>query len=499
MNHILHIAAKDLAALRPQALLLVLLQFTYSALNFTPEQPGMHSITANLGGMVLLLAHAYFISCLVHAEAIPGHRQYWLTRPISRRDLFIAKLLVAFAVIHIPLLVSDCIILAGHELSPVPYLPGLLWRQLLYLLTITVPLLAIAAATANLAQFAAAMVFVILAVVWLPYMLARPIMDANWGGFYWIKDQLMVTLAATAGALLLILLYAHRRVAASRIILVIATILIPTCQALAPFPLAFRLQRNLGSAPPADLHATFDPAAQQSFENTPRPRVYIQNALLVPFRFDRPLKGLDLFLDNVEGILRTASGATLRLHSFNPQPLDPTSPGHPLHLPIERSFLNLHRTESVSLDLTLYLTSFGRAHKYTMPVRGTGQPVGELGHCRTHTDPGMVFIVCSTPIQTPPRATVQLVHPVTGVRTIRDMRLGEFVDYSPLPAHRFTFLPVSNSFNYFSTMHLPGNNLIDKDFQHLLDSNAEFLLREPQSHFTVTLSVPPTPLKNFVR
>lgn len=499
MNHILHIAAKDLAALRPQALLLVLLQFTYSVLNFTPEQPGMHSISANLGGLVLLLAHAWFLSSAVHNEAIAGHRQYWLTRPIARRDLFAAKLLVALAVIHIPLLLSDCIILAGHESSPFPYLPGLLWRQLLYLLTVTLPLLAIAAATANLAQFAAAMLFVILAVLWLPNMLTRPFMDAYWGGYYWIKDQLLSMLAATTGALLLILLYGHRRVGASRVILAIATILIPTCYALTPFQLAFRLQRYLGSAPPAELHATFDAAAQQGFENIPRPRANIQNALLVPFHFDRPLTGLDLFLDHAEGTLRTTSGATLPVRSMSPHPLDSASPGHALHLPIERDFLSLHGTESVTLDLTLYLTSFRPAHKYTMPVRGAGAPIGELGHCRTRTDPGMVFIVCSTPLRTPPRATVQLVHPVTGVRTVRDMRLGEFVDYSPLPTHRFTFQPVSDSFNYFSTMHLPGNNLVEKDFQHLLDSNAEFLLRDPQSHFTVTLSVPPTPLKNFVR
>ncbi|MBS1829524.1 MAG: hypothetical protein JST93_29760 [Acidobacteria bacterium] len=499
MNHILHIAAKDLAALRAQALLLVLLQFTYSGLTFTPEQPGMHSIPANLGGLVLLLAHAWFISSAVHAEAIVGHRQYWLTRPIARRDLFAAKLLAALAVIHLPLLLSDCVILIGHQFSPFPYLPGLLWRQILYLLTVTLPLLAIAAATANLAQFAAAMLFATVTVLWLPNMLTSPFRDPNWGGFTWVKDEMMFTLAAAAGILLLFLLYGHRRVATSRVIIAIAPIFILTCYARAPFPLAFRLQRYLGSAPPAELHATFDAAAQQSFENSPRVRVYIQNALMIPFRFDRPLTGLDLYLDHAEGTLRTPSGATLNLRNVNPQPLDPESPGHALHLPIEREFLTQHRTESVTLDLTLYLTSFRPAHKYTMPVRGAGRPIGELGHCRTRTDPGMVFIACSTPIQTPPRATVYLVHPVTGVRTVRDMRLGEFVDYSPLPANRFTFQPISNSFNYFSTMHLAGDNLMNKDFQHLLDSNAEFLVRAPQSHFTVNLSVPPTPLKNFIR
>jgi len=109
----------------------------------------------------------------------------------------------------------------------------------------------------------------------------------------------------------------------------------------------------------------------------------------------------------------------------------------------------------------------------------------------------MVNLACYSP-RSGTRVTVQLIHPDTGLRTQRELRLNEAVNYTPLPADRFQFHPMNQVFTYFSAMLLPGEDLMKKNFQHLLESNAVFYVRDQQSHFTTRLSIPPTPLKEFM-
>ncbi|MBL8222801.1 MAG: hypothetical protein JNL62_26415, partial [Bryobacterales bacterium] len=219
--------------------------------------------------------------------------------------------------------------------------------------------------------------------------------------------------------------------------------------------------------------------------------------IAIPIRFDPPITAHDIYLDQALGVIRAAGGATANVHVLSAPQLDPTSPGHSIFLNLDRDFISRHRDESVTVDLTFYLTSFGPARQYSMPVASGRAHIPEVGRCAATPEAGMVNFICYSPCSGT-RITVQLVHPATGVRTQRELRLNEAVNYTPLPADRFQFHPMNHAFTYFSATGLPGEDLIKKSFQHLLESNAVFYVRDPQSHFTTKLSIPPTPLKEFM-
>jgi hypothetical protein len=53
---------------------------------------------------VWLLSAAYLVASVIHQEPLPGHQQYWLTRPYSRRQLVLAKALFLAAFTGLPVL-----------------------------------------------------------------------------------------------------------------------------------------------------------------------------------------------------------------------------------------------------------------------------------------------------------------------------------------------------------------------------------------------------------
>jgi hypothetical protein len=95
------------------------------------------AILAWAGGRVaesqlLLEAGAiYLITRVVHAEPIPGDRQFWLTRPYNRMSLAGAKLLFIAAFICAPICAAQLVMLLASGFPLLPAIPGLLWSQAL--------------------------------------------------------------------------------------------------------------------------------------------------------------------------------------------------------------------------------------------------------------------------------------------------------------------------------------------------------------------------------
>src|SRR5262245_52525141 len=86
--------------------------------------------------MLLLAAASYLIARLVHAEAIPGDRQFWITRPYRWGSLLAAKLLFMLAFVNLPILLAQWRIVAAGGFPFSSYIAGLLWSQVLLVLVI---------------------------------------------------------------------------------------------------------------------------------------------------------------------------------------------------------------------------------------------------------------------------------------------------------------------------------------------------------------------------
>jgi len=81
-------------------------------------------------GLPTLLAWWYLIAAVIHEEALPGNRQYWLTRPFSRRDLLAAKAIFILVFICLPDFCTEVAVLLLRGKSPLGYLPDILVSQL---------------------------------------------------------------------------------------------------------------------------------------------------------------------------------------------------------------------------------------------------------------------------------------------------------------------------------------------------------------------------------
>ena len=98
----------------------------------------------------------FLVARAFHAEALPGTRQFWLTRPYRRASLFLAKALFVLAYITLPLGLAMAASAAAHHLPTVPALWSILWAQVLILIVVVLPAAVLAALTSTLTQFVVA-------------------------------------------------------------------------------------------------------------------------------------------------------------------------------------------------------------------------------------------------------------------------------------------------------------------------------------------------------
>ncbi len=108
-----------------------------------------------LGGILKLLIPVSWwllIARVIHAEALVGDRQFWLTRPYEWKKLLGAKALFLVVFLYLPLLIAQCLLLFRAGFHPLSFIPGLLFNLLLITGILVLPLMAIASVTATFAR-----------------------------------------------------------------------------------------------------------------------------------------------------------------------------------------------------------------------------------------------------------------------------------------------------------------------------------------------------------
>jgi len=162
MHLILHHLKKDIRALR----LLLLLWFILLLVNSLLIRSGLDSsIISEQGIEVLSTAYVLLyvlqqilqivIVCqLVQADALAGTTAFWLTRPISRKDLLLSKSLFVLLVLVVPSLITEMIVLQINGISVSQTLSALPQELILQSALFLVPVMLLASLTPNLARLA---------------------------------------------------------------------------------------------------------------------------------------------------------------------------------------------------------------------------------------------------------------------------------------------------------------------------------------------------------
>jgi hypothetical protein len=152
MRQALHIFRKDVRYLWREICLVLALMAIFAWMN-----PWWMAL-------LLLASTSYLIARLIHAETIPGDRQFWITRPYRWQSLLGAKLLFMLTFVNLPIFLAQfgIVTAGGFPLSSI--LAGLFWSQVLLIFTLSLPVAALAAMTPGIMPFFFSML--ILATIW---------------------------------------------------------------------------------------------------------------------------------------------------------------------------------------------------------------------------------------------------------------------------------------------------------------------------------------------
>ena len=103
MRQALHIFTKDIRYLRYEIVLVLAIDMVFAAVHARTSHGLNDACWAELA---LIAVAAFLIGRLVLAEAIPGDRQFWITRPYRWQSLLGAKLLFIVAFVNLPILLA---------------------------------------------------------------------------------------------------------------------------------------------------------------------------------------------------------------------------------------------------------------------------------------------------------------------------------------------------------------------------------------------------------
>lgn len=164
----------------------------------------------------------FLISRVVQSESLVGDRQFWITRPYEWKKLLTAKALMILFFVNLPLFCAQIFLLLKAGFAPWPYIPGVLFMQLMLILLPFVPILAMAAVTRNIAQGLLGVLGIILFIAGMlvldTYMPDAAAADAN------ISDWLQGALVIIASIMAIGVQYRWRKTSRARMFLASAPV-----------------------------------------------------------------------------------------------------------------------------------------------------------------------------------------------------------------------------------------------------------------------------------
>jgi hypothetical protein len=420
--------------------------------------PGTNRIAAWTLVMFLLpLAWWTLIARVIHDEAMPGDRQFWITRPYSWNSLLGAKMLFILAFINLPMLIADAVIVRAYGLPLGAELPGLLWSQILLTVVFLLPIAALSALTTGFVQ----LIFAILApcVIALAVAIVAPevVLGAFLGGSDWVRSYYAFLVISVAASAILIWQYSRRRTAAARSLAVATGILVVVGITLIPWSAAFRIQSWLSKqrVDQSSVNVDFDSGntwlTRAVIEDDDRVRVHLPLKItgLPPGLSAKP-EGFSVHLQAPDGTMWQADQLPLRYASKMGQEFS-------MQATVDGAFYRKVKDEPLKVRGSLYLTLFGNRQTARVPLEDRSIPVPRVGVCSASRGANRqsYFLICSSAFRFPAvlvsyrfkqsvKDTVQEVWSSTEPRAI---------SYSPFPADP-GINPVSQDFT-FSTVPVP--------------------------------------------
>jgi hypothetical protein len=340
-----------------------------------------------LGGILKLLIPVSWwllIARVIHAEALVGDRQFWLTRPYEWKKLLGAKALFLMVFLYLPLLIAQCLLLFTEGFRPLSFIPGLLFNLLLITGILVLPLMAIASVTAT---FARVTVTLLAGLAGFIAFIAISLLFSNSVSIP-SGDHLAIPLTFCFCGTVVVLQYAARRVWVSRLLLIALPVVIILSGLAIPESIA------ISHAYPRPSAGQEAPVQLTFLRDTPHPATtYLIRAnqvqVSIPLQVSGVAEGYALIPDTMQVTVDAANAshwtspwqAVYNLHYL------PGAGESGVNFLMSRAFFDQVRSMPVTLHFTLALTQVQAGNVKSIPLSTQDFSVPDFGICSP--DPGL--------------------------------------------------------------------------------------------------------------
>lgn len=461
--------------------------------------------------LLAFFASMFLIGAIVHLDAIPGVRQDWLVRPISRRELLAEKFMFVVLAINGPIFVEVVFQALANRFSLRASLAAAAWEVLFLFFAFILPLFSFASTTQNMTQafiFGCGCSVRIFAFQMVASNLngrAHGTLESvAWSSIGWIGETLRFALITAAAATILSLQYFRRRTLLSRGAVLAFGLLILATQFL-PWKPAFAIERRFSAKPGAGSGATvaFDAAkgklrspsglGASSGENH-RYRTGEHTSVFLPLRVTGIPSDAVFLTDRVD-VRLTSSDRRISYHGLGESLTVPKEGPKPAEGPlyqeiqIPASVYRKMKDDRVRAELEYSLTVFGLRASYSIPALGGDERMPGFGWCQTKMNESetAVELRCMQPGNGPTCATIFLENQKSRQRN--PQRSPCHGDYSP-----YSGWFIGDNMARFGG-NLPfrdatGLAKFPVDGPQLPDSRIVIRVYEPEDHFTRSLVIP---------
>lgn len=426
MRQAFHILKKDVLYARVEICAVLALAGLYA---WTSTEMKVYIVAE----LLLDIGAVYLIAKLIHAEKIPGDRQFWLTRPYRRSSLLAAKLLGILLLVNVPIFVARLYVLLYEGFATGAVLGPLLWSHFLLFVAVMLPMSAVASATSGLVPFTFSILALVAAAL-VTVVRIRPPWDLavrlSLAGSQWMWETIAVVALIALALPVLYLQYRARRTWMSRIVIAVVGVCAIFSYLYLPWTTAAAIQtaitpRRLAAEA---LKVTFEPAARYFYTRGMLNRGDYQ--VDVPLKIDGVPRDVELIPDGISFRFEAADGTAWESGPYVYPALGKRMPGPGpailnANVDLPPGFYSRAKGRSLKVTADVYVSLFGQPLSKTIAIQGAGVNAVDGLLCRTGP---FRQLLCMAPFGWPSRI-VYAQFPSGG-----KLPFTRFISYSPFPS-----------------------------------------------------------------
>jgi hypothetical protein len=426
MSQALHIFKKDVRHLRFEIAIALTVTALFSFIEtkhalWPVDIVNSRTPASYLALLLLPVTWWMLIGRAIHDEALPGDRQFWITRPYSWRSLLSAKMLFILAFINVPMLIAQVVILRAYGFSIVSELPGLLWCQLLVTVVFILPVAAVSALTTGFVQLIAGILTpCVIALAVSVIRPARGIMVTNFpgglpmlrlgvalgvftGGYGWVQPYFLYLLIAVAGPAIILWQYQRRGTTVGRCFAGTAVLLFIAGFPWISYSAAFNTQSSLTKARVdlSSVHLVSDLGAKSPHIAFRQGDDYV--GVRIPLQIDGLPSGTTARIENVYETIQAPDGTTWKSDGFSWQNPEGPPPQFTVQTGFYAGLYLQHNDVPLKVHGTLYLAVFGNPQTTLIHFAERSVLVPQVGLCSAveSSNRRRDAIVCNSAFRSP--------------------------------------------------------------------------------------------------